>query len=396
MPLVTKTFSEIITFTRASSGTYFDATGTLQTATTNAARFDYDPSTLAARGFLVEEQRTNLVTYSAEFDNAAWSKTRATITANALASPDGTTTADKFVEDSTASNTHRLNGVVAATSGTTYTWSAFLKQGERTFIRFVIGGSGIGSDIGVDVNLSTGAIIADVGSPAAKSISNIGNGWYRVSVSVAATSTANINPFVYLCDSASNTIYTGDGTSGVYIWGAQLEAGAFPTSYIATTTASATRSADVASVNTLSPWYNASEGTFFAETQLASTSARGAAGFDANDGSTNNRIIFRAFTTGSADQCVIRSASSTVATLTSASPTTATRKSAIAYKVNDFAFTSAGQTPVTDTAGAVPTGLSVVLLGSGSGTSEFLGGYLRRITYYPRRLSGSELQGITT
>jgi hypothetical protein len=240
----TNIFSNIVAFTRASSATYFDSTGKLRTATTNTPRFDYNPITLALRGILVEEQRTNLVTYSEDFNNSAWSKTRSSIAANAATSPSGAFNADKLIEDTTATNTHRLSAVFAATSGTTYTFSAFLKKGEREHVRFVIGGTGIGSDIGADFNLTNGTIVADVGSPSAKSISAIGNGWYKLSVSVAASSTANINPFVYLCDTASNTIYTGDGTSGVYIWGAQLEVGTFPTSYIPSSVTFSGRTSD--------------------------------------------------------------------------------------------------------------------------------------------------------
>src|SRR5690606_5381998 len=93
-----------VTFTRASEGTYFDSAGTQQTAAVNEPRVDYDPLTLELRGLLVEEQRTNLLLRSQEFDNASWSKVSSSVSANAAVAPDGTLTADKIIVGSGVNN----------------------------------------------------------------------------------------------------------------------------------------------------------------------------------------------------------------------------------------------------------------------------------------------------
>jgi hypothetical protein len=146
-----------------------------------------------------------------------------------------------------------------------------------------------------------------------------------------------------------------------------------------------------------SSWYNQTEGTVFAETQLQSIAARTVAGFDINDNSTNNRIVFRALTASSADQTVIRSASSTVfsAANVSPAPTTASRKSAVGYKVNDFMFTAIGSAGYTGTTGAVPVSVNQMLIGYEQGPTGQLGGTLKRLTYWPTRLANPTLQAIT-
>ncbi|NBS71724.1 hypothetical protein EBT31_22845 [bacterium] len=178
----------------------------------------------------------------------------------------------------------------------------------------------------------------------------------------------------------------------------QFELGSFATSYIPTTTATVTRSADVASITgtNFSSWYRQDEGTVFAETQLQSTSARNAAGFDINDTTTNNRLIFRAQTTGSADQMIIRSGGSTVATLSSATaPGLITRRNIGAYRLDNFAFTAQAGEPAVDSLGAVPVNPTQMLIGSGLSSSELLGGTIRRLVYWGQRLPNSVLQVIT-
>lgn len=134
----------------------------------------------------------------------------------------------------------------------------------------------------------------------------------------------------------------------------------------------------------------------FAETQLQSTAARNAAIVDINDATSNNRNIIRAFTTGSADQITIRSGNTTVATLSSGSgPGLITRRTAGAYRVDDFSFTAQGLAPAIDTTGAVPASPTQMLIGSALSLSEPLGGTIKRITYYPTRLPNTTLQTLT-
>jgi hypothetical protein len=401
MALVNKNFSDIITFTRASTATYFDSAGVLTSAATNAPRFDYNPSTLAAQGLLIEESRTNLLTRSEEFNDAAWTKTNSSITANAATSPSGTVTADKLIEALDVNLVHQTTqSSVTIVSLGAYTASCYVKADTRTRVRigFLVAGT---SGVTADANLTAGTITAASafggGSAVGSSIQAINNGWYRITVSGTGAAGTSGECRLELLDASGNRQYNGDGTSGLFIWGAQLEAGAFPTSYIPTTTTALTRAADVASVNTLSPWFNASTGTLFTESQQLP--GQTAAVFPRiaviDDGSTNNSILnlwrsdtsrlYGAVRVGAVDQADVGTTGVTQ---------TNVNKIGFAYATNDFAASVNGGAPSTDTLGAVPSGLTTLRIGRSSGT-DFLNGYLRRITYYPRRLSNAELQAIT-
>jgi hypothetical protein len=219
-----KTLDPRITFTRGGLGTYTDANGLVKSAASNEARFDHNPITGESLGLLIEEQRTNLLSYSENFDNAAWAKVRSSVTANATTAPDGTTTADKLVEDTTASNTHLVEQVAVTTSGASYTLSVYAKAGERT--KFVLS---IYTNAATAVSFDLTAVTA---SNASGTITPCANGWYRCSLTFTSGATGNGWYDVILQNASAAYTYTGDGTSGIYIWGAQLEQGAFATSYI--------------------------------------------------------------------------------------------------------------------------------------------------------------------
>jgi hypothetical protein len=219
-----------ITFTRASTATYTGYDGLIKTAASGQARFDYNPTTGESLGLLIEEQRTNLLTYSENFDNAVLIRGNSTIIANAAIAPDGTMTADKHVED-TSNGAHYLVYPFNAVSGNAYTASFYMKGGEKAeaLIGFDIT-TGFSGYQYAKYNLATKAVAAYLGSPTISMIF-VGNGWYRCFVTATATGTGNAQLSVQLFNGTTN-VYTGDGVSGTYIWGAQLEQGAFPTSYI--------------------------------------------------------------------------------------------------------------------------------------------------------------------
>jgi hypothetical protein len=380
MALVCKPFGDIITFTRASTATYFDSAGVLQSAAIDAPRLDYNPSTLAAQGLLIEESRQNLLTYSAEFDNAAWSKSgAATITSNALTSPAGTTTADLLNGSSPADY---ISQAPSYTSGTAYTHSCFVKAGAGNVVTLRGTAAAFGTEILVDYNLSTGVATVSGGSPSAFGAINTGNGWWRCWFAATASATA------------SGQFQIRPSTASIYLWGAQLEAGAFPTSYIPTTTAALTRAADVASVNTLSPWFNASAGTIYAEYQRFYV---GAFYFPRvvsfATGGSNNDLIEFAYSTPN-DQFAIVAAGAAQGPVILANGGTALNKIAGAYALNDAAASLNGAAVVTDNTSLVPT-VSQMNIGNRQDGLRPFSGYLRRITYYPRRLANADLQTIT-
>lgn len=269
-----------VSITRAlNTATAINNSGLIAVVNANLPRFDYDPVTLASKGLLIEEARTNLATYSEDFSNVSWLNSGLLAfgsgsTVNATAAPDGTTTADLITED-TSTGAHRVFRAFVLIPNTACSFSFFVKRASGTRNVFVI--VQIGADLlYCRVNLTNGTIIQQgtggTASGLVVSVQQNANSFYRVSIS-GIVSTTVTNPFcqIYLnntatADGPTAPSYTGDGTSGIFIWGAQFETGAFPTSYIPTVAATVTRNADVATMTgtNFSSWFNASQGTFVA------------------------------------------------------------------------------------------------------------------------------------
>jgi hypothetical protein len=363
------------------------------TPTTTAAvygpRFDYDPVTLAARGLLIEEQRTNLLTYSQEFDNAAWVKSGATITANTTAAPDGTTTADTLTGNGVLGSHTILQTQAASADGKTF--SVYLKAGTNNFAQIFFDNTGVPF---ANFDLSTGSL-GSTGSSVTATITSAGDGWYRCVV--YTSSSLATNPRIGLVTSStaarseSNTLSTD-----IYLWGAQAELSATATSYIPTVASTVTRSADFVSVNTLSPWYNATEGTLFSEWDQSSV-ATGNEPYQLqfSDGTLNNRIVL--FATSITEQLFVGTGGVAQAFIGRTTLTAnQTLKAAARVKANDFALVLNGGAASTDTSGTVPT-VTQFALGQNNLTAgtKLLNGHLRRVAYYPRALSTAELQALT-
>ena len=247
-----------MTVVRATTATRVNSAGVIESVAINVPRLDYTGG--GCPSILVEPARTNLLLRSEEFDNASWTKTFATITANVTTAPDGTMTADKLVDDATL-NQHRINQTPTAAIGT-YTFSVFLKKAEIDTANMRIGLSG--ADFNLTTGTTSGALVGITST-----IKNYGNGWYRCSIT-KTTIIANDVCRINLKDSLNNT-YTGNGVDGFYLWGAQLELGSYDTSYIPTTTASVTRNADVISQTGISSLIGQTEGTLYAEVIIKNT-----------------------------------------------------------------------------------------------------------------------------
>jgi hypothetical protein len=189
------------------------------------------------RGTTVEPSAVNLAIRSQEFNT--WSQTRVTVTQDSATAPDGTVTADKLIA-TTDANTHFLQRVVSGiTSGATHTVSVFAKAGEYGFVRVEMGNNSAGAYF----NLTNGTVVSQSGS-AVGSIQPFEDGWYRCVVTVMSIATS-FNYVVAPSPNGTSINYTGDGTSGIFIWGAQLETGSVATSYIKTEGSTQTRNADV-------------------------------------------------------------------------------------------------------------------------------------------------------
>lgn len=376
-----------ITFTRASSGTFFGSNGLLQTASNDVPRFDYDPVTRAARGLLIEEQRTNLLTWSENFGDAAWGKAAGvTIGSNTAIAPDGSSTADKVIS---------ANSLVTQQAAQTFTFSAiqysvsvYAKAAEYTQAFIRLGGT-------LNLNFVFDLVAGTVVSGSGATITAVGNGWYRLTAVFTGQATTTGIGFGPALNGA--VAFTGDGTSGILLWGAQLEAGAFPTSYIPTTSATATRAADLASMTgtNFSSWYRQDEGTLL--TSFSRIYSGNADGSDvlvsADDASQNNRIQVR-LAGDTIDMVVLSGGAIQVDTPGIGVPGTEVRTAAAAYKANDFAFTYAGLATQTDTSGVVPQ-TNRLGIGLNGANGEYANSYIRRIVYWPVRVPNSQLQFIT-
>ena len=211
----------------------------LQTAASGEARFDHDPVTGESKGLLIEEARTNLFNQSEDFTAGNWSASQATLTQNVVA-PDGTLTAWSLQENTAASVQHLIQyNAGTVTVGDVYTLSVFAKGAGRrlSLTSFGMGYSAFDLDDGE---------VDNVGGFDSATIEDVGNGWYRCSITLTKTNT-NGN-FYIITYSPTGHVYTGDGYSGIYLWGAQLEAGSFPTSYIPTSGSTVTRAVDDAKI----------------------------------------------------------------------------------------------------------------------------------------------------
>jgi hypothetical protein len=182
----------------------------LLTAATNAPRFDHNPTTGESLGLLIEEQRTNLFPYSEDFADAAWSKTRSSITSNTIVAPDGTLTGDKLVEDTTATSTHFVSDNVNLIANTFYTATVYVKAAERTRVLLQNSSTANWTTVGVAYfDLSAGTIVSGTGS-----ITPIGNGWYRCSINGTFGGTDAVGGLnIFIVESGTTTSYTGDGYS---------------------------------------------------------------------------------------------------------------------------------------------------------------------------------------
>lgn len=358
-------------------------------------RFDYDPATLAAQGFLVEESRTNSIrnntmqgavagTPGTAPTNWAVTTTGGSITRTIVGTgtENGITYIDiqyVFSAGATATVQFEQGTQIAAANGQTWTQSTYVKLvgGSLTNISEIRGSIAENNAGGTFLAGSTTAFTPTTGALSGQRYTH--------------TRTLN-NASTAFVVGTTQIVASGAADITLRIGLPQLEQGAFATSVIPTTTTALTRSADVASVNTLSPWFNATEGTLFAESSVnytvPGTSFPLAASL--NDNSSNNRIEVGYLTsvvagfevsTGGTPQAGLYPAN-----------VSQIRKTAGAYATNDFAVSTNGSAASVDTSGSVPT---ITRLALGTRTTGGTVIHLRRVTYYPRRLSNAELQAIT-
>lgn len=376
-------------FSRASKGWAFNASGTLTEHAINAPRFDhvYDGATWVSRGLLIEEQRTNLCLQSS-VNNDTWSSVAATLTPSAITAPDGTNSGALLVGNAgTANHFHRQ---VATIGAGTYTVSVYAKAKEIYIV--ALGSVATGSKF---FNLQSGTVGGNAGgSPASASITPVGNGWYRLTVTGPAYAGGTGDQIQLINTNNTEAVFhNADGTSGAYFWGAQIELGAFPTSYIPTVASSVIRSADVCQITgtDFSGIWNATEGSFAVE---ARCQASGTAGFlSANNNASAERIEL--YSSGTDPKMIVVDGGATQADIDAGAIVANTNfKLASRYKVNDFAISDDGAAVVTDTSGTIPTPTQLDIGKNQAG--NYTNGHIGRVRYYNAALANALLERLST
>ena len=381
LTLTRRDFSSIIDFTRASSATFVGDNGLIQTAGNNVPRIDHDSLTRETKGLLVEGQRANLLPRSAEFDNVIWEKGGVTVGVDVTTSPDGGPDADKLVEDATT-GFHRTAQVVSLTAAT-HSLSFFAKAQERNWV--------FGGDISEGriayFDLANGVVGFTAGG-AVGSIVRYASNWYRCTVVFTTPAPSNNFIGVGLTIGDATQSYTGSVGNGAFFWGAQLEVGASPTSYIPTVASQVTRSACNARITgaKFSEWFNATAGTFVVEAVAPSTvSAPVLVGYNA--ASTASLFVngANASTWNGAVQ---------VTQVGGDLESNVFFKAALAYSLTGRSVTSNGGVPTSDA--SLIGAADVLALGRpGFSNDQFLNGCIRSVRFWPYRFSNADLQSIT-
>lgn len=353
---------------RSSAGYYTNPSGLLASAASNVLRIgDYNPVALTSKGLLLEGAGTNYLPSSGDLGNAAyWHGDYRGIatTSNATTAPDGTTTAASAIED-TSTGTHFFGGYYSGTLGAgPVTASVWAKAFGRAWIAlgiYMTGQSPI--EPLAYYNLTGSGAIGSVPSGVTATIQAFPNGWYRLTYTRTANASV-ANPFldIYLASANGTDSYTGNGTSGAYFWGAQLETASFASSYIPTATGSASRSADSFKRTRTNP---TSITKLLKATTPPGTPATECTLWSADDGSDANYIRVVYYSDGHIHLLVEAGGSSQINLDLGAVAANTAFTIALTAAAANFAASINGGAAVSTSSGSMPTGLVNDRLGSG-------------------------------
>lgn len=374
LDFMTATLDPRVTVSRAlNTATRVNSSGVVEIVNANLPRFDYDFSTLAIKGLLVEESRVNSILYSADFTNAAWGKIAAgagvlPVVTSGFSAPDGSTTACRVQLDAGPNGASDYSLLRQTTSGLV---------------------APISRSLWARSNTGSNQTVCLVATNAATKIT-ITPQWTRI---LDNGTTFGVNQFDISIGGAGATPATAD----IILWGAQHEAGAFASSYIPTTNVTQTRNADVVTMSgtNFSDWFAASgEGTFACSYSYVGKNLTFGIALQTDDGTNNNLIglIGQENVSGNTQiGCYIRFGGNNqmlAYPLTTSSVGT-TYTSVLAYKGNDCA-NAVNTTLLPDTSVAVPTGLNVLRIGSRL-SEGYLNGHIKTVRYWKQRIINAEV-----
>ena len=371
---------------------------TLASKANNAARFETatdGQSAGTSLGILVEGQSNNLALNSEDFSNASWNKIRTSVIANSAISPSGDLTADLLMDDGSTATSHFVQPLSAIATGmsvgsSTVSFSVYAKSAGRD-IRIVDGYQT--SNGATAFNLTNGTVISGSGS-----IESCGNGWYRCSTVVTIDSSTSVLPVVQLY--SGSTSYDGDSYSGALLWGFQVENGSgsgtsFASSYIATTSSTATRAADSLSAATADIGLTAGQDvTLYAEGDFGDPAIRNSNRFAVALQANSNSYIILYNGGSNSGSGYVRDGGTDQAYFPSGI-TAGAFKAAISAKNSSFKYAANGTSATEDTSGTVPE-YNTLRVGGHSSSGSELDGHVKRVAIYGQSLSSSELAAITS
>jgi hypothetical protein len=368
MAKVYDTATDIITFARlqsqntTSGSSYLGSDGLLKFAAEDEPRIEYG-SDGSLKGLLIEEQRTNLLTHSEQFDNPAWVKPNVTVTPNTAIAPDGSATADRA--QFTSLGTSYLRQVITTVGGAEYTVSCWVKSNTGTdqFFRLY------------------------------------GNGGPSSSNQFTATSDWQLFSYTFTGNGLSATHGLRDdgvNTCDLQVWGAQLEAGSFATSYIPTSGSQVTRWADVASIPVSAFGYNQDAGTVVVEFDMVGFSPNGPTGYPRVWEFNQANSDYISVQLNSSGQAAFRDNESNTNLKYSEALTENTMAvMAATFADDDLATSLDGATALTATPSYTLDLPTTLAIGSVVGGGRYLNGHIKSLKYYPRRLTNTQLQELT-
>ena len=370
-------------------------------------RFEYSPadgqSVGTPKGLLVEAQATNLQRYGSAF--ASWNNfPNITVTSNAAVAPNGLLEADLVVASSTPTSTYVYDNSTSIVSGTTYTASVYVKDAGQRYVQLLGGSGSFHSDRFATYDLQTGSV--DTNGVTASAVS-VGNGWWRIEMSILATGTSSAGIAITFVDSATSSYlptFTGNDFDGLLIWGFQLETGSSTSSLVdtGTSSSSATRAADSCSVAVSDfAGFADTEGSVIVEATVNSLDSGNAAAVSLANAAGTEYIKTGYEIGGATDQSVrtyVRSNSLDQAWLDAGSvSTTGSYKVGVRYEKNNVGISLNGASAVTDTVATMPIGMTTLYIGSGNSSGgNPLNANLKRITYYSEPLSDTNLTALTS
>jgi hypothetical protein len=344
---------------------------------------------------LLEPSRQQLIQYSEYFEDSSWTKTSLNITTNATTSPSGFLDANKLVPTAT-SGQHKIDITKSVSSGANVALSAFVKKGEYQYCCLYE----VTSAKGRFFDLSNGTKGATFGTaPTTSDIEPMQNDWYRIHITTSVPSTS-ARFILYVCESISSTSFTGNGSNGIYAYGAMLEQNAtYPSSYIPNhgESGGVTRAADVCENGGSAESINSTEGVLFAEISALADDGT-LRMLNINDGTKNNRVGLQYSSTTNLITAAYDISGAGQATISyTLSDANSFNKIAFKYKQNDFALWVNGVEVGTDTSGNVLPSNTLNNIESQYGDDRFyFYGNVKQVAVFNEALSDSELATLTT